>query len=98
MKRNGTSLEQKQRWMREKHQPSHRLPDPTFAPFTERHFSVEEVSEMWGLSRDTVRKLFRKEPGVLAIGDQGSSHRRRYTTLRIPASVLQRVHRRLSNI
>jgi transcriptional regulator GlxA family with amidase domain len=56
----------------------------------ERHYSVSEVANLWALSRDSVRRLFRREPGVLAMGD-------RYVTLRIPESVLERVHRRLSN-
>ena len=34
--------------------------------------------------------------GVLVIGDPSPRHKRRHVTLRIPASVLQRVHRRLS--
>ena len=56
----------------------------------ERHYSVTEVAKLWALSRDSVRRLFRREPGVLVMGD-------RYVTLRIPESVLERVHRRLSN-
>ena len=56
----------------------------------ERHYSVSEVAALWSLSRDSVRRIFRREPGVLVIGD-------RYVTLRIPESVLERVHRRLTN-
>jgi putative DNA primase/helicase len=53
---------------------------------------------LWSRSSEAVRKLFQDEPGVLVLGGQGSPHKRRYTTLRIPASVLQRVHRRMTNI
>jgi len=60
------------------------------APHGERHYSVSEVAALWSLSRDSVRRIFRREPGVLVIGD-------RYVTLRIPESVLERVHRRLTN-
>jgi hypothetical protein len=60
------------------------------APHGERHYSVSEVARLWSLSRDSVRRIFRREPGVLVIGD-------RYVTLRIPESVLERVHRRLTN-
>lgn len=67
------------------------------APFEERHYSVGEIGEMWNLSPDVVRKLFEREPGVLVIGDFHSRGKRRYTTLRIPQSVAERVHRRLSN-
>jgi hypothetical protein len=62
----------------------------------ERHYAVTEIAEMWNLSPDTVREIFEDEPGVLVIGDRSPRHKRRYVTLRIPHSVLQRVHRRLS--
>lgn len=65
--------------------------------FQERHFAPAEVAEMWNLSPDVVRKLFEREPGVLVIGDPVPRGKRRYTTLRIPESVAERVHRRLCN-
>lgn len=65
---------------------------------TERHYSVAEIAEIWNLSQDKIRRLFQNEPGVLALGDSQPRLRRHpYTTLRIPESVMQRVHRRLSN-
>jgi hypothetical protein len=67
------------------------------ARFQERHYAVAEVAELWNLSTDVVRNLFEHEPGVLVLGDYGSRSKRRYTTLRIPQSVAERVHRRLSN-
>lgn len=62
---------------------------------TERHYSVAEVAEMWQISPNAVRKLFQNEPGVLALGDVRPKYGRRrgYVTLRIPQSVLDRVHR-----
>jgi hypothetical protein len=62
----------------------------------ELHFSPEQLGERWNLSADTVRRLFEKEPGVLVI-ERKRSRARRYRTLRIPESVAQRVHRRLTN-
>ncbi len=62
----------------------------------ERHYAVIEVAEMWNLSADKVRELFEHEPGVLVIGDRNPRHKRRYLTLRIPQTVLQRVHNRLA--
>jgi hypothetical protein len=62
----------------------------------ERHYSVDEVAEMWHLSPDKVRDLFEQEPGVLVIGDPFPRHKRRYRTLRIPQTVLNRVHSRLA--
>jgi hypothetical protein len=59
----------------------------------ERHFSVAEVAALWKLSDDAVRDIFRNENGVLAIGTAGARGKRRYVTLRIPQSVLERVYR-----
>jgi hypothetical protein len=62
----------------------------------ERHFSISEISEIWNVSKDTVRRMFQDEPGVLILGRRPSRHKRGYTTLRIPQSVLERVHRKYS--
>jgi len=87
------SLEEKQDWMRERHSPT----PSALSPSMERHYSVAEVADIWNLSPDAVRKIFEKEPGVLILGGHSSSARR-YRTMRIPASVLERVHRRMSNV
>ena len=63
----------------------------------ERHYTLKELGAVWNLSTDTIARLFRDEPGVLKIGrEQPRRGRRSYTTLRIPESVVQRVHRRLT--
>ena len=63
----------------------------------ERHYSVAEISSKWGLSKDSIRKLFRDEEGVIAIERPAVSRRkRRYTTLSVPESVVRRVHTKLS--
>jgi hypothetical protein len=62
----------------------------------ERHFSPTELAKAWGVSVETVRSIFRLEPGVLKIGKTGTKYRRGYFTLRIPEQVAERVHRRLS--
>lgn len=67
------------------------------ATHTERHYAVTEIAELWNLSTDKVRKLFENEAGVLVIGERSPRHKRRYITLRIPQSVLERVHSRLSS-
>jgi len=63
----------------------------------ERHYAVTEIAEMWNLSPDKVRELFENEPGVLVIGERSPHRKRRYVTLRIPQTVLERVHSRLSS-
>lgn len=61
----------------------------------EKHYSLEQIGELWALSTRTVRKMFENEPGIIVFGNMGSLKKRRYLTLRIPESVLLRVHRRL---
>lgn len=91
----GSSLEQKSAWLKEKNAA---LAERTGDYLDERRYSVAEVAVFLNLSQDKVRRMFQDEPGVLVIGDQSSRHKRRYTTLRIPESVLRRVLRRMSNV
>jgi transcriptional regulator GlxA family with amidase domain len=67
---------------------------PTETTHLERHLSVEELAELWGMSEDFVRRLFLHEPGVVVFYRQQPG-RRVYRTLRIPDSVALRVHRRM---
>jgi hypothetical protein len=64
-------------------------------PAFERHFSPDELAELWGLSGDTIRRLFETEPGVMVI-ERDNARARRYRTMRIPESVALRVHRRMT--
>jgi hypothetical protein len=63
---------------------------------SQRHWSVAEIATAWNLSGDSVRRLFSREPGVLVIGREIKGSKRRYTTLRIPQSVVDRVHAKYS--
>jgi hypothetical protein len=60
----------------------------------ERHYSVDELAAVWGMSDDFVRRLFLHEPGVVIFFKQRPG-RRTYRVLRIPESVVQRVHRKM---
>jgi hypothetical protein len=62
----------------------------------ERHYTPAELADLWGVSVQTVRELFKNEDGVLKIGSDGTRNRRAYKTLRIPYSVAERVHTKLS--
>ena len=62
---------------------------------TERHYTVAEVGQMWSLSRRTIRRILDKEPGIMVLGHPGDSTRHRYQRLRVPESVLQRIHNRM---
>ena len=65
---------------------------------TEKHFTVDEIAELlWGLSRDSVIRIFEREPGTVVVQTpKGNRGRRGYRTLRIPTSVMCRVHRRMT--
>jgi hypothetical protein len=64
-----------------------------------RHYTVAEIAKLWNLSDEAVRGIFQNEPDVLILGDQRPrGHKRRYTTLRIPEFVVERVHRKLSKV
>jgi transcriptional regulator GlxA family with amidase domain len=67
---------------------------PASAAF-ERHYCVGEVAQLWELSERTIRRIFSNEPGVFKWESTETRFKRAYTTLRIPESVVQRVHRRL---
>jgi predicted transcriptional regulator len=62
----------------------------------EKHYTPSELAQMWGVSVQTIRELFKNEEGVLKIGRNGTRMRRAYKTLRIPHSIAERVHTRLS--
>ena len=67
--------------------------------YAAHHYTVAEIAAFWNLSDDAVRKIFEREPGVLVIGDRKPhGQKRRYTTLRIPQDVVERVHRRMSKV
>jgi hypothetical protein len=66
--------------------------------FAARHYTVAEVAELWSISEDMARRLFEREPGVLVLSDGAARHKRRYRTLRIPEPVLERVHKRRSQV
>jgi hypothetical protein len=57
--------------------------------------TVAEVAALWNLSVDWTRQLLENEPGVVIFGSNGHG-RRKYRTLRIPRSVVERVQKRLS--
>jgi hypothetical protein len=64
-------------------------------PALERHYSVAEIAKLWNLHKSTITKFFADEPGVVKHENTPSRHLRSYCTLRIPESVVIRVHTRL---
>ena len=61
----------------------------------EKHYSVAELAKLWQLSENTIRRMFENEPGVIVWGVAERRFKRRYRTLRIPATVVLRVHHQL---
>lgn len=61
----------------------------------EQHYTPEELGRAWHLSANTIRGLFQNEPGVLLITRPERMHTRGYQTMRIPASVAERVHEQM---
>jgi hypothetical protein len=62
----------------------------------EQVFTAEEIAKAKKLHPATIRKLFIDEPGVIRLGHHAGRKRRQYFTLRIPASVAQRVFQRMT--
>lgn len=71
------------------------LENQTASDTFEKHYSINEISQLWGLSQRTVRRIFEREPGVVELTNHRSRLKRTYVTRRIPESVLRRVHRKL---
>jgi AraC-like DNA-binding protein len=63
-------------------------------PKEERHYRVKELAQQWGVSQQTITRMFVDELGVLAIGPRRRPHRRPHITLLIPESVVARVKSR----
>ena len=64
----------------------------------DRHYTVAQLAEAWGLSEQMVRNVFEREEGCIRIGSPvlKAGRKRKYTTLRIPEAVAERVHERLT--
>jgi hypothetical protein len=61
----------------------------------EHHYSAGEVAALWGFNVETVRNIFEEEPGIIVLTAPSRKGKRPYRTIRIPQSVLDRVHRRM---
>ena len=59
--------------------------------------TVQEVASLMSLSRQTVERLFRQEKGTILLSRPTSNRKRRYTSIRIPRNVYERVIGGMSN-
>jgi hypothetical protein len=66
--------------------------------FLEVHYTLRELSQSWQVSMRSLRPHFTDEPGVVKFGVPGLTRGRKrpYVSLRIPASVAQRVYFRMT--
>src|SRR5271165_3299158 len=60
----------------------------------ERHYTVGQLAKRWHSDYKTVRRMFEGEPGVLTWGPGERCHKRSHVSMRIPESVVIRVHRK----
>jgi hypothetical protein len=55
----------------------------------EKHYRISDLARLWGLGRETVRKLVKDDPGVIRIR---MGRKRAHTIYSIPESAAQRIH------
>src|SRR5215475_1544978 len=63
-------------------------------PAFERHYRIGELARIWGLGRETVRKLIKDDPGVVKIR---MGRKKAHTIYSVPESAARRIHTRLLN-
>jgi hypothetical protein len=59
---------------------------------TEKHYTPQQVGEMYGLSADTIWRRFENHPLVLIIESEETLTKRSRRTMRIPESALRTFH------
>jgi hypothetical protein len=53
----------------------------------EKHYTVEELAGIWGISYEALRTKLLKTPGVLKFQQRRGKSKRPYITIRVPESV-----------
>jgi hypothetical protein len=65
---------------------------------TETLYTIPEIADQLKIDRKKTAELFDSEPGVIIIGNKTTTKGlRKYRTIRVPASVFNRVVARLTN-
>lgn len=60
----------------------------------ERHYRISDLARVWGLGRETIRKLVKDDPGVIKIR---MGRKKAHTIYSVPESAAHRIHTRLLN-
>jgi hypothetical protein len=69
------------------------MPNTDATPF-EKHYRIQELARIWGLGRETVRKLVKDDPGVIKVR---MGRKKAHTIYSVPESAACRIHTRLLN-
>ena len=62
---------------------------------SQEFFTIKELAELWKLSRWTIRRLIKNEPGVLVLDAKHRLNRKTRRTFRIPLVVVERLQNRM---
>ena len=60
----------------------------------EKHYRISDLARLWGLGRETVRKLVKDDPGVIKIR---MGRKKAHTIYSVPESAAHRIHTRSLN-
>ena len=63
------------------------------SPAFEKHYRIGDLAKIWGLGRETIRKLVKDDPDVLKIR---MGRKKAHTVYSVPESTAKRIHTRLS--
>lgn len=58
----------------------------------EKHYRISDLARLWGLGRETVRKLVKDDPEVVKIR---MGRKKAHTIYSVPESAARRIHTRL---
>ena len=64
------------------------------SPAFEKHYRIGDLARIWGLGRETIRKLVKDDPDVLKIR---MGRKKAHTVYSVPESTAKRIHTRLLN-
>ena len=59
---------------------------------SEKHYTPDELAKLWHVSGNTVRRMFHDVDGVMLLDRAETMHKRAHCSMRIPASVAQRIY------
>jgi hypothetical protein len=60
----------------------------------EKHYRISDLVRLWGLGRETVRRLVKDDPGVIKVR---MGQKKAHTIYSIPESAAHRIHTLLLN-